>query len=71
VKTHKVTVEPRKKLVQASAKAWQSIAVDVLTHSPFESGRYDDLNPIEEEMRRQAVSLYQKQKSARARATHS
>jgi hypothetical protein len=70
VKTHKVTVEPRKKLVQA-AKAWQSIAVNVLTHSPFESGRYDDLNPIEEEMRRQAVALYQKQKSARARATHS
>jgi hypothetical protein len=64
-------VEPRKKLAEASTKAWQSIAVNVLAHSPFESGRYDDLNPIEEEMRRQAVALYHKQKTARARATHS
>lgn len=71
MKAQKATVEPRKKLGEMPAKAWQSIAVNVLTHSTFESARYDDLNPIEEEMRRQAIALYQKKKVARARASHS
>lgn len=69
MKTHK-TVESGKK-PGPPPEVWRSIAVDVLTHSAFESGRYDDLNPIEEEMRRQAVALYQKQKLARSRASHS
>jgi hypothetical protein len=70
VKTHKTTVEPGKK-AEAPPKIWRSIAVNVLTHSAFERGRYDDLNPMEEEMRRQAVALYQQQAARRSRATHS
>ena len=72
MKTQKTIAEPRK---------WRSIAVSVLTHSPFQSGRDEDLNPIQEEMRRQAILLYEKQgaecskgatpaKRGLARATH-
>jgi hypothetical protein len=66
-KAYTTMVEPEKELEGVPAKDLRSIAISVLSSSPFENGRADDLNPIQEEMRRQAVLLYQQKGLSRAK----